>query len=451
MAIATEQLDQILLGKEDEHLECKEAKNHYDFEQLVDYCVALANERGGKMVLGITNERPRKVVGSQAFKDLERTKVGLVERLRLRINAEEIVHPHGRVLVFDVPSRPIGMPLHDKGTYWMRSGESLVPMTADQLKRIFDEAAPDYSAEVCAAASISDLDQGALEFFRSAWRRKSGNAAIDHIPVEQLLSDAELLVGSRLTFAALILMGTRRAVSEHLAQAEVIFEYRSSEGSIPFQARSEYRAGFFCFADELWNQINLRNDIQHFQDGLFIWDVPTVNETVVREAILNAVSHRDYRLGGSVFVRQFPRKLEVVSPGGLAQRLHVDFSADPRFDNPRAVQVRLRNFDLPALIEVGRHVRDLFAEGSDCAGRVRQLADNAYIEKLAVALTGRLGGNVGLAPRLFLKKLVGDILDRIELFPDFDPRRHYALTLAEAEMSIEERQVATVDDIELKL
>jgi len=71
------------------------------------------------------------------------------------------------------------------------------------------------------------------------------------------------------------------------------------------------------FDNDLLTAINLRNDVQHLQDGLFNWDIPTFNETVVREAVLNAVSHRDYRLGGSVFIRQFPRKLEIVSPGGF--------------------------------------------------------------------------------------------------------------------------------------
>ena len=66
--------------------------------------------------------------------------------------------------------------------------------------------------------------------------------------------------------------------------------------------------------DTLWDAVNLRNDLQHFQDGLFIWDVPTFNEIAVRETVLNAVSHRDYRLAGSVFVRQFPRRIEIVTP-----------------------------------------------------------------------------------------------------------------------------------------
>jgi hypothetical protein len=144
-----------------------------------------------------------------------------------------------------------------------------------------------------------------------------------------------------------------------------------------------------------------------------------------------------------------PQGIQKLPP--LAQRLHVDFGSEPRFDNPRAVQVRLRNFDLPALIEVGCRVRDLFADGSDCGDRIRNLADDPYVMDLARALTGRLGGKVGIAPRLFLKKLVGDVLDRIDIFSDFDPRQNYKLTLSGTEMSLDEREAATVDDIELSL
>src|SRR5207247_9155817 len=100
-------------------------------------CAALANEGGGKMILGVTDRPPRRVVGTQAFSDLERTKAGLVERLRLRIYGDEIAHPDGRVVIFHVPARPLGSPIQYEGAYWMRAGEDLAPMTADMLKRIF--------------------------------------------------------------------------------------------------------------------------------------------------------------------------------------------------------------------------------------------------------------------------------------------------------------------------
>jgi len=312
-----QQLESWMQAKESEHFEFKEAKQRYDFEELVKYCVALANEGGGKMILGVTDKMPRRVAGTQAFGNLERTKAGLTERIHLRIDAEELMHPDGRVLVFHVPSRPIGTPIHYEGRYFMRSGGNLVPMLPDMLKRILDESGPDYTAEVCPKANMDDLDPLAIEDFRNRWIKKSKNEKMRASSFKQLLSDAELFAGEGVTYAALILFGKREALGRLLAQAEVIFEYRSSDVSGPAQQREEFRQGFFSFYDELWNFINLRNDKQHFQDGLFIWDIPTFNELAVREAILNAISHRDYRMAGSVFIRQFPRRLEIASPGGL--------------------------------------------------------------------------------------------------------------------------------------
>lgn len=136
----------------------------------------------------------------------------------------------------------------------------------------------------------------------------------------------------------------------------------------------------------------------------------------------------------------------------LAQRLHTDFATDARFDNPRAVQIRLPGFDLGALVQVGGKVRDLFAEQAAAPARVRAVVDDAYLADLAAAVSGRLGGRAGVAPRLFLKKLVGDVLDRVDQFADFDPRRHYAPTVDDREMSAAERAGAaatSVDDVEL--
>jgi len=145
-----------------------------------------------------------------------------------------------------------------------------------------------------------------------------------------------------------------------------------------------------------------------------------------------------------------PQGVQRLAP--LAQRLHVDFGTDRRFDNPRAVQIRLATFDHSALLAVGRRVRDIYAQGRAQEQRIRTLVDDSYLDVLARAVAGGLGGKVGVAPRLFLKKLVADVLDRVDLHPDFDPRQHYSLTLAETEMSAAERAAAganSVDDIEL--
>ena len=156
------------------------------------------------------------------------------------------------------------------------------------------------------------------------WIRKSKNEGLATLSAEQLLADAELMLPEGITFAALILLGTPKALSMLLPQAEVIFEYRSTRAPGPAQQRVDYRRGFFLFYEDIWNTIDLRNDIQSYQDGLFMWDVPTFSEATVREAILNAITHRDYRLNGSVFIREFARELEVVSPGGFPPGVTAD-------------------------------------------------------------------------------------------------------------------------------
>ena len=337
MTVTNQQLEKWLSARENEHLEFKEAKNNFHFEKLVKYCAALANEGGGSIVLGVTDTRPRRVVGSQVFADLERTKAGLIERLRLRIDASEIKHPDGRVLVFTAPSRPIGMPIAFEGAYWMRAGEDLAPMTPDMLKRIFDEAGPDFSAEICPNATLADLDPAAIEDLRQRWRQKSQNAAILRMNAERLLQDAELITAKGITYAALILLGTHQALGQHLGQAEVIFEYRSTAAAGPANQREEFRQGFLAFYDRLWELVNLRNDMQYYQDGLVMVNVPTFHERAVREAILNAICHRDYRQPGSVFVRQYARRIEIVSPGGFPPGITADNILDKQSPRNRRI------------------------------------------------------------------------------------------------------------------
>ena len=142
----------------------------------------------------------------------------------------------------------------------------------------------------------------------------------------------------------------------------------------------------------------------------------------------------------------------------LAQRLQTDFGTDDRFDNPRAAQIRLRGFTPDTLVELGSRVRDIYAAGAEDTGHVHAVVDDAYVATLAGAVAGELGGRSGVAPRVFLKKLVADVLDRVDQFPDFDPRRDYRLTVSATELTDVEREAHTrgdqrmpssVDDVDL--
>lgn len=146
-----------------------------------------------------------------------------------------------------------------------------------------------------------------------------------------------------------------------------------------------------------------------------------------------------------------PQGVQRLQP--LAQRLQTHFG-DPRFDNPRAAQIRLHGFDAERLVQLGTRVRDLYAEGSKAEGRIRSKVDDTFVREFSESITGKLGGKVGIVPRIFLKRLVADVLDRVELFDEFDPRRDAGVEIDPAELTREEAAASglrAVDDIELDL
>jgi len=243
--ISSEQFQAYLSSPEGSRIEFKAAAGGFHFEELIKYCVALANEGGGTILLGVTDKRPRRVVGTKAFAEPGRTEAGLFEQLRQRISVEEYRHEGKRVLIIQVHARLPGSAWQYKGSYWMRAGDSLVPMTDAQLRLIHEEAGPDFSAEICPKAKLDDLDPTAVEVLRKLWQKKSPNQDIVARSTEQLLADAELVMGGRLTYAALILFGTREALGRRLGQAEIVFEYRSNEVPGPAADRREFRQGFF--------------------------------------------------------------------------------------------------------------------------------------------------------------------------------------------------------------
>ena len=183
----------------------------------------------------------------------------------------------------------------------------------------------------------------------------------------------------------------------------------------------------------------------------------------LREKSLNAIRQLVDELDAGRYPRMYvlvtgttaffegPQGIKRLPP--LEQRLHVDFAGNPKFDSAMAPQVRLMPFDLDRLVEVGRRVRDLYpTENPD---RIRARVGDDVIGLLAHGVIGKLGQKVGAAPRLFLRKLVGELLDKVEEHEDYLPTRDFQLVVTTAEMTPEERDAAgverTVDDIALDL
>ncbi|WP_019679646.1 ATP-binding protein [Ruminococcus flavefaciens] len=375
-------IDELLNAKEGEQIQFKEAKNRFDFTEALKCCSALANCGGGKLVFGITDKRPRIVVGSSAFDQPERTRKGLIEKLKIMVDFQQYEHDGKRVLVFDVSSRPLGMPVQYDGIAWWYEGDSLIPMSEEIRRKIYEETGFDFSGSICDAAQISDLDENAIESFRAKWIEKSNNHRLASMSIEQILRDCEAITDEGVTYAALILFGKKASLGQFLPQCEIVFEYRSTITSGAANQRENFRMGFFACYDRLWELINLRNDTQHYQEGFFIFDIPTFNESVVREAILNAVSHRNYQLAGSIFIRQYSEKLVIESPGGLPHGITLDNILDRQIPRNRRIAEILA---LCGLVERSGQGMNIIYE--NCVKEAKQLPDFTGTDDFFVSLT----------------------------------------------------------------
>lgn len=320
MATTIPQIDALLtVRSEDEHLEFKEATNNFHFEELVDYCVALANEGGGRLLLGITDKLPRRVVGTKAFEVPERTVAGIYERLHLKVTFDELAHPAGRVLVFHVPSRPVGQPVQYKGRYLMRAGEELVPMTPDQLKKIMAEGEPDWAlnpamTECDGEKVVQVLDTQSYFDLLHLPYPATRDAVLERFASERLIERSggvwtitnlgALLFAKKLeSFDRLARKAPRVIVYESTNKLKTKLDKPGTKGyAVGFQGLVEFINGLVP-SNEVIEQA-LRREVKMFP------------EIAVRELVANALIHQDFTESGtSVMVEIYDDRMEISNPG----------------------------------------------------------------------------------------------------------------------------------------
>ena len=158
-----------------------------------------------------------------------------------------------------------------------------------------------------------------MTVMKERYATKQENPAFRTLPDLQVLTDLELTENGKFNYAALLLLGTRKALRKHLPNAAVTVEYRLTHSMIPYTARQEFQEPLFTAIDKIWDYINqpASNPLLHFQYKFHIYDVKSFNETVVREAILNACVHRSYAFLDDVFIKQYPDELIITNAGGF--------------------------------------------------------------------------------------------------------------------------------------
>jgi ATP-dependent DNA helicase RecG len=322
--INLETLEEWLLAPtETERLEFKQATQQYDSTKLLKYCVALANEGGGYIVLGVTDKRPRQVVGSQAWSTAEalnKIKAHILQKLRFRVDITELQHPNGRVLVFAVPPRPVGQALEYEGTYLMRVGEELQPMTPDRLKQIFAEDQEDWFSQPARLDASPDdvialLDtQTYFELLKVPYPT-TRDAVLERLQSQDLIK--QTTQGWTINnLAAIVLAKKLDAFSLALARkAPRVVIY---EGINKLQTRDDKMGnrGYAVSFEKLVSFVHSAAPQNRFIEEAVRQEVKMFPIQALRELIANALVHQDFlATGASVMIEMYSDRVEISNPG----------------------------------------------------------------------------------------------------------------------------------------
>ena len=296
---------------------------------ILGYVIALCNEGGGRLVIGMHDNYPHRVTGTRQAQDaIGQLESDIYRDTTIRPDIYELYDEENRrVLVIEVPSRPIGKVFKFEDVPLMRVGEELKPMSDAMYLKILQESEPDFSEKICEGLSLEDLDEEAIRVMKQGYAQRWNKPEFVSTPTLQVLHDLDLMnKDGQLTNAALILLGKSEAIRKHLYCDRVTVEYRLYHSMIEYTARQEFQEPLVLMVDSVWNYINqpASNPLQHYNDGFRIGDIPTFNREVVREAILNACCHRVMYIQSDVVIKQYPDQLIITNAGGFPVGVDVD-------------------------------------------------------------------------------------------------------------------------------
>ncbi len=371
-------LDELMaLPEEAEWVEFKEAKGGFDFDALGRYFSALSNEANlkgqpaGWLVFGVTNKLPRKIVGSnyrQPGTSLEKLKGEIARDSNHQITFVEIHElptPEGRVILFEIPPAPRGIPTEWRGRVYGRHGESLSPLSLQEIDRIRAQiVSEDWSAGICEDAASADLDPPAVAFARRQFKEKHVHLAqqVDHWDDLTFLNKAKVCVNGKITRAALILLGRNEA--EHFlasAVARISWVLRDPAGiEMDYQ---HFGPPFILAVDQVFGKV--RNlTYRYLPDAsLFPTEVTRYDPWVIRETLHNCIAHQDYTLGGRINVVEGPESLLFTNvgtflPGSVEEVIRRD--APPEIYRNRFLVEAMVN--LKMIDTIGSGIKRMFAQ-----------------------------------------------------------------------------------------
>ncbi|MDR9499710.1 MAG: putative DNA binding domain-containing protein [Hydrogenovibrio sp.] len=414
---------------ENEVIEFKEAKQNFDSNKLGKYFSALSNEANLKglkhawLLFGVNDNR--KVVGTQfrpEAKSLQSLKKEITDKTTNRlsfIDIHEVLHSDGRVLLFEIPAAPQGLPVAWNGHYYGRDGESIGALNIVEMERIRNQnQVKDWSADVCVGASLADLDSDAIQLARSVYLKKHSKLVgeLESWSDETFLNKAKLTIHGQITRAAILLLG--KPESSHWlnpASATITWLLKDRDGLE--RDYEHFSCPLLINAEQVYKKI--RNLKYRYMDegSLFPEEVDQYDPYIIREALNNAIAHQDYEAGGKITVVEFEDGRLCFSnpgsfiPGTVEHVIHSD-APEPRYRN-RFLTDAMVNLNM--IDTIGSGIKKMFVIQKD---RFFPLPEyDLSHERVQVMITGRVvdikyARKLAEMPDLSLDDII--LLDRVQ-------------------------------------
>lgn len=363
------------LPSETEWVEFKEAKNNIHFDDLGKYFSALSNEVNlkeldfGWLVLGISDQPPRKTVGTNYRPNrpaLDRLKKEIADHTTSRLGFEEIYElclPEGRVLMLQIPPALRGIPTSWRGHYYGREGESLVPLSLSKIERIRGQVLrEDWSAKLCEDATLNDLDPEAIRFARKQYKEKQSGQPqeIDQWDDLTFLNKAKVCISGQLTNAALVLLGKEE--SGHFlspAIAQLSWVLRNDQGIE--KDYEHFGLPLILSVDRIFAKLRILTYRYMPNASLFPVEVKQYDTWVIRESLHNAIAHQDYTQAGRINIIEEPESILVTNmgnfiPGSVEEVIRCDAPPE-QYRNPFLARAMV---NLSMIDTIGSGIKRMF-------------------------------------------------------------------------------------------
>lgn len=354
---------------ESEIVEFKEAKGQYSTDKLGQYFSAISNEANlrekqyGWFILGVSEKGEKHPVGT-AFKQGDPT---LLEKLKYEIGLSttdgitfldilelfpEYEGEKFRVLMFKIPAAAAGLPTAWKTQYYARSGESLVRLQQYKIDQIRNQERRDWSKQYVEGATIACLDPAAIKLAREKYKEKMRR---DHITEEvdamtdsQFLEKRKLLIGGKVTNAAMLLLGN--SDHDHLFKSAPVMMWRLYGNDGTLKDYTIFGIPFISATDQIFAKIrNLTYRYMPDQQSLFPREIQQYDAWLLRELLNNCIAHSNYQLGGRIYINEFEDHIKITNPGDfLPQTIEnvLQISYNPPFYRNQLLAEAMVNFNM---------------------------------------------------------------------------------------------------------